>query len=53
MRTRSIDSENDELMHGICYWRNDTLQTHPKNADKIVPLRIEGERYSFVIMFLV
>lgn len=35
---------NDYLMHGICYWINDTLSEKPENIKKISPLRSKTEQ---------
>ncbi|XP_065370369.1 integrin alpha-PS3-like isoform X2 [Calliphora vicina] len=35
---------NDYLMHGICYWINDTLADKPTNVRKISPLRLKQDQ---------
>lgn len=34
----------DYLMHGLCYWINDTLSDKPKNVRKISPLRLKQDQ---------
>lgn len=36
------ENEGQQLMHGICYWTQDTLPTTPR-IRKIAPLREIGE----------
>ncbi|XP_037947350.1 integrin alpha-PS3 isoform X1 [Teleopsis dalmanni] len=49
-------TSDDYLMHGVCYWINDTISQNPTNVQKISPLRLrtdqirttdEGKRYYF------
>lgn len=35
---------SDYLMHGICYWINDTLTEKPMNVRKISPLRLRKDQ---------
>ncbi|XP_061397206.1 integrin alpha-PS3-like [Musca vetustissima] len=35
---------NDYLMHGVCYWINDTLTPNPVNVTRISPLRGKQEQ---------
>uniref|UniRef100_A0A1B0A219 Integrin alpha second immunoglobulin-like domain-containing protein n=1 Tax=Glossina pallidipes TaxID=7398 RepID=A0A1B0A219_GLOPL len=35
---------NDYLMHGLCYWINDTLTDSPTNVRKISPLRLKQDQ---------
>uniref|UniRef100_A0A1A9WWH1 Integrin alpha second immunoglobulin-like domain-containing protein n=1 Tax=Glossina brevipalpis TaxID=37001 RepID=A0A1A9WWH1_9MUSC len=35
---------NDYLMHGLCYWINDTLTDIPTNVRKISPLRLKQDQ---------
>ncbi|XP_073811306.1 integrin alpha-PS3-like [Musca autumnalis] len=35
---------NDYLMHGVCYWVNDTLAQNPENVTRISPLRGKQEQ---------
>ncbi|XP_037824553.1 integrin alpha-PS3-like isoform X1 [Lucilia sericata] len=36
--------KNDYLMHGLCYWINDTLADQPKDVRKISPLRLKQDQ---------
>lgn len=37
------DLTNNFLMHGLCYWTPNTLESAPVNVQKIAPLRVRGK----------